>query len=59
MPGHLGDGGGDPVLRAGCDGGVLYALGAALAWVGDQPAFALRADHLFDIITGAILTTRP
>ena len=45
--------------RTDIDGTDLYALGAALAWLGDQPAFASRADHLFDIITGAILTTRP
>ena len=44
--------------RTDIDSTDLYALGAALAWVNDQPAFASRADHLFDIITGAILTGR-
>jgi len=28
----------------------------ALAWIGDQPSLAPRADHLFDIISSAILT---
>ncbi|WP_249998531.1 TetR/AcrR family transcriptional regulator [Actinoplanes sp. M2I2] len=44
--------------RTDIDATDLYALGGALAWVGDQPALAPRVDHLFAIITGAILTTR-
>ena len=32
----------------------VYALGAALAWTADQPAFAPRADRLFKIISSAI-----
>ncbi|MGW0433692.1 TetR/AcrR family transcriptional regulator [Micromonospora sp. NPDC003197] len=42
--------------RADIDGTDLYALAGALAWVGDQPALAPRADHLFDVIASAILT---
>jgi hypothetical protein len=30
----------------------------ALAWLGDQPALAPRADHLFSVIAGALLTQR-
>ncbi|MEH1169441.1 helix-turn-helix domain-containing protein [Micromonospora sp. CPCC 205539] len=45
--------------RTDIDGIDLYALGGALAWVGDQPALASRVDHLFAIITSAILTDKP
>ncbi len=41
--------------RSDLDGADLFALVSALAWVGDQPALAPRADHLFDIIASAIL----
>jgi len=41
--------------RDDVDGTDLFALIAALAWLGDQPSTANRADHLFDLITGAIL----
>ena len=44
--------------RADMDGEDLFALMSALAWLAGQPAFAPRADHLFHIITGAILTNR-
>ncbi|MGA5299547.1 TetR/AcrR family transcriptional regulator [Nucisporomicrobium flavum] len=44
--------------RTDIDGTDLYALGGALAWVGDQPALSSRVDHLFTLITGAILTPR-
>ncbi len=44
--------------RTDIDGADLYALGGALAWLGDQPALAPRADHLFDVITSAIRTNR-
>jgi AcrR family transcriptional regulator len=44
--------------RTDIDGTDLYALAGALAWVGDQPALAPRADHLFDVIAGAILTNQ-
>ncbi|WP_372084300.1 TetR/AcrR family transcriptional regulator [Tistrella mobilis] len=42
--------------RADMDGNDLFALISALAWLADQPPLVPRADHLFDIITGAILT---
>ena len=44
------------VARSDIDGIDLFALIGALGWVGDQPSFAARADHLVDIIAGAILT---
>jgi AcrR family transcriptional regulator len=45
--------------RADMDGVDLFALMSALGWLDDQPAFAPRADHLFDVIAGAILTKQP
>ncbi|KDQ67564.1 TetR/AcrR family transcriptional regulator [Streptomyces halstedii] len=42
--------------RDDIDGDDLFALIAMLAWVGDQPALAPRASHLFDLVTGAVLT---
>ncbi|MFF9907570.1 TetR/AcrR family transcriptional regulator [Streptomyces olivaceus] len=42
--------------RTDIDGAGLFALVAALAWLGDQPSLAPRAGHLFDLITSAILT---
>jgi AcrR family transcriptional regulator len=45
--------------RADIDGGDLFALMSALAWLIDQPSFASRTDHLFHIITSAILTSPP
>jgi hypothetical protein len=42
--------------RTDLDGTDLFALIAALAWLGDQPSSAQRADHLFDVIATAILT---
>ncbi|MEV7432564.1 TetR/AcrR family transcriptional regulator [Streptomyces griseoviridis] len=42
--------------RTDIDGTDLYALAGAIAWVGDQPALASRADRLFTVLTGAILT---
>jgi AcrR family transcriptional regulator len=43
--------------RADMNGGDLFALISALAWAAGQPSFAPRADHLFHIIAGAILTS--
>jgi hypothetical protein len=40
------------------DGNDLFALISALAWLADQPPLVPRADHLFDIISDAILTER-
>ena len=44
--------------RADIDGIDLFALIGALGWIGDRPSFAPRADHLFDVVVGAILTER-
>ena len=41
--------------RTDLDGTDLFALIAALAWLGDQPASATRLDHLSDVITAAIV----
>lgn len=43
--------------RTDIDGTDLFALVAALAWLGDQASFAPRADHLFDVVESAILTS--
>jgi len=37
----------------------LFALMSALGWLGDQPSLAPRADHVFRVITSAILTNQP
>ncbi|MFI0901123.1 TetR/AcrR family transcriptional regulator [Streptomyces sp. NPDC020983] len=42
--------------RADLDGRELFALIAALAWLGDQDSFAPLADHLFAVVASAILT---
>ncbi|MFD4506702.1 TetR/AcrR family transcriptional regulator [Streptomyces sp. NPDC058457] len=42
--------------RTDIDGADLFALVAALAWLGDQSSFAPRADRLFDVVTSAVLT---
>ncbi len=44
--------------RADLDGVDLFALMSALGWLVDQPGFAPRGDHLFNVITSAILTGR-
>lgn len=44
--------------RADMDGEDLFALMSALAWLVGQPAFAPRGNHLFHLITSAILTNR-
>ena len=46
------------MARADIDGADLFALVGALAWLGDQPSLARRTDHLFGVITGAIMTNR-
>ncbi|MFF0134437.1 TetR/AcrR family transcriptional regulator [Streptomyces mirabilis] len=43
--------------RTDIDGTDLFALIAALAWLSDQPALAPRADHLFDVVASAIMTS--
>lgn len=45
--------------RADLNGEDLFALMAALGWMVDQPSFAPRAEHLFDVIASAILTKAP
>ncbi|MFE6410898.1 TetR/AcrR family transcriptional regulator [Streptomyces sp. NPDC057837] len=42
--------------RSDLDGTELFALVAMLAWVGDQPSLAARADHLFEVVASAVLT---
>jgi AcrR family transcriptional regulator len=44
--------------RADMDGEDLFALMSALGWLAGQASFAPRADHLFDLIAGAMLTNR-
>ena len=46
----------DGAARSDIDGADLFALVGALAWLGDQPALAPRADRLFTVISGALLT---
>ncbi len=46
------------VARPDIDGTDLFSLVGALTWLGDQPALASRADHLFSVIADAILTNR-
>jgi AcrR family transcriptional regulator len=45
--------------RADMDADDLFALMSALGWLAGQHSFARRADHLFHLITSAILTSRP
>lgn len=45
------------MARTDIDGTDLFALVAALAWLGDQPSLEPRADHLFDVVASAILTS--
>ncbi len=42
--------------RTDIDGTDLFALMAALGWLGDQPSFAPRADHIGEIITGSLFS---
>jgi AcrR family transcriptional regulator len=46
------------IARADIDGTDLFALVGALAWLYDQPSVALRADHLFGVISSAVLTSQ-
>ena len=43
--------------RSGITGADLFALVAALAWLGDQPSLAPGANHLFDVIARALFCT--
>lgn len=44
------------IARADLVSADLFALISALAWLNDQPSFAPRADHLFDVVSSAILS---
>lgn len=46
------------VADATMTGSDLFALIGALGWLGDQPAFASRADYFFEFIAGAVLKNR-
>lgn len=48
----------DGKAHADIDGADLFALIAAFGWLGDQPSFGTRADHLFKIIVRAVLLDR-
>lgn len=41
--------------RADLDGMDLFGIIGALGWLGDQPAFAARADRLVGVVVSAIL----
>jgi AcrR family transcriptional regulator len=45
------------VARSDIDGADVFALISMLAWLGDQPSLAPRADHLFEVVASAILTS--
>ena len=44
------------LARTDIDSTDLFALAGSLAWLGDQPATAPRADHLFEVVVSGILT---
>ncbi|MNL67230.1 hypothetical protein D3C87_1917950 [compost metagenome] len=44
--------------RPDMTGNDLFALISALAWLGEQPPLVPRAEHVFDIVSDAILTKR-
>jgi hypothetical protein len=46
------------LARSDINGVDLFALIAALAWLSDQAAVAPRVDHLFGVVTSAILTNQ-
>ncbi|MET0402129.1 MAG: helix-turn-helix domain-containing protein [Cystobacter sp.] len=43
------------LARSDIDGTDLFALLGALAWLNDQPSHARRAEHLFGVISSALL----
>jgi AcrR family transcriptional regulator len=49
----------DGTARADMNGDDLFGLMSALGWLVDLPSFAPRADHLFQLLASAILTSRP
>ena len=46
------------MARLDIDGDDLFAIIGAIGWIGDQPSFKPRVDHLFDIIVGALLVNK-
>ncbi|MFJ3234724.1 TetR/AcrR family transcriptional regulator [Streptomyces sp. NPDC086787] len=44
--------------RGDINGDDLFALVAMLAWLGDQPALASRADRLFEVVASAVLRSK-
>lgn len=46
------------LAEKGMTGIDLFALIAALGWLGDQPSFAPRSDYLFEVISNAVLPVR-
>jgi AcrR family transcriptional regulator len=46
------------IARPDLDGTDLFALVAALAWLYDQPSLAVRAEHLFGVVSSAVLTAQ-
>jgi AcrR family transcriptional regulator len=44
--------------RRDVDGGDVFALVSALAWLGDQAGFKARAEHLFDVVMEAVVPDR-
>ncbi len=44
------------LARSDLNGFDLFGLLGALAWLRDQPSLAARADHLFEVISNAMLT---
>jgi AcrR family transcriptional regulator len=49
----------DGKVRPDLTGEDLFALIGALGWIGDQPSFSTRSDHLFGVIASAILIAGP
>lgn len=47
------------VVRPDLDGTDVFALVAALSWIGDQPALEQRAAHLFDVVLSAVFVDQP
>jgi AcrR family transcriptional regulator len=46
------------IARTDMTGDDLFGLMSALGWLVDLPAFAPRADHLFQILASALVTNR-
>lgn len=44
------------LAREDIDGTDLFALMGGLGWIGDQPSFKPRSEHLVDVVAATILT---